>query len=325
MSRFVLTPTLALLLPLLLAACGETGGEAESAATDTGGAPAEVGADTSGMAADTQGMELSNIGLSTPESILYDEQSDVYLVSNINGGPLEKDGNGFIARIAPAGTVDSLHWIDGGADGVRLNAPKGMAIHGDTLFVADIDSVRAFDRATGQPYGARGVPDASFLNDLAVGPDGTLYVSDSGLNADFSSSGADAVYRFDGEEAVAVLDGTELSSPNGLVVVDSMLYMVPFGSPTIRGLRLGQQEAERLTGLPAGQLDGIVALDDGSLLVSSWEGQAVYRAWVSDRNAEVKIVVEGVPSPADIGYDTRRGRVLIPVFTEDRLVIRPVR
>lgn len=324
MNRSALTPALALLLPLFVAACGETGGDTDSGA-DTTGAPAQAVPDTQAMAADTQTMELSDIGLSTPESVLYDEQADVYLVSNIGGSPLEKDGNGFIARVAPDGTVDSLRWIDGGTEGVTLNAPKGMAFHGDTLFVADIDSVRAFHRGTGEALGARGVPDATFLNDLAVGPDGTLYVSDSGLEPDFSSSGTDAVYRFEGQRAVAVLEGTELSSPNGLVVVDSMLYMVPFGSPTIRGLRLGQQEAEQLTVLPAGQLDGVVALEDGSLLVSSWEGQAVYRARVDDPNAQVETVVEGIPSPADIGYDTRRDRILIPVFNEDRLVIRPLR
>ena len=44
-------------------------------------------------------------GFATPESVLYDVESDTYLVSNINGSPLAVDNNGFIWRIAPEGEV----------------------------------------------------------------------------------------------------------------------------------------------------------------------------------------------------------------------------
>src|SRR5690606_2020384 len=106
---------------------------------------------------------IADVGLQTPESVLYDELADIYIVANVNGAPLDRDGNGFISRIRPTGEVESLKWIDGAADGVTLNAPKGMAVHGDTLFVSDIDSVRAFHRTSGQPLGARGIAGATFL------------------------------------------------------------------------------------------------------------------------------------------------------------------
>src|SRR5438105_1560066 len=94
----------------------------------------------------------------TPESVLFDEQADVYLVSNVNGQPTVKDNNGFIARVRPDGHVDSLHFIQGGRGGVTLNAPKGMGIRGDTLFVADIDEVRMFSRTSGAPLGSMRIP-----------------------------------------------------------------------------------------------------------------------------------------------------------------------
>src|SRR5258708_11109132 len=131
----------------------------------------------------------------TPESVLYDVAADVYLVSNINGTPVAKDNNGFIPRVSPDGRVLALRFIEGGKNGATLNAPKGMGIHGDTLFVADIDAVRMFSRTTGAALGARAVPGATFLNDLDVAPDGAVYFSDSGLKPDFSSSGTHAVYR----------------------------------------------------------------------------------------------------------------------------------
>ena len=67
-------------------------------------------------------------GLNTPECAIHDEKADIYIVSNINGNPLGKDKAGFISRVAPSGEILELKWIDGGAEGVTLNAPKGLAI-----------------------------------------------------------------------------------------------------------------------------------------------------------------------------------------------------
>ena len=38
-------------------------------------------------------------GLANPESVLYDPQQDVYFISNINGGLLDRDNNGYISRV----------------------------------------------------------------------------------------------------------------------------------------------------------------------------------------------------------------------------------
>ncbi|MCY4074567.1 MAG: hypothetical protein OXH04_03950, partial [Acidobacteria bacterium] len=88
-------------------------------------------------------------GMATPESAVHDPEADVYLVSNINGGPGDVDDNGFITRLSPDGTITHLKWIDGEDPAVTLHAPKGSAIHGDRFYVADIDTVRVFDRTTG--------------------------------------------------------------------------------------------------------------------------------------------------------------------------------
>src|SRR5262249_57870813 len=70
---------------------------------------------------------VKDVGLATPESILYDAAADLYLVSNINGGPAEVDDNGFISRVTPDGKVAALKWIDGAKPDVKLHAPKGKA------------------------------------------------------------------------------------------------------------------------------------------------------------------------------------------------------
>src|SRR5256885_9286416 len=96
-------------------------------------------------------------GFQTPESVKWDSTQDVYFVSNVNGAPSAKDGNGYITRLGPAGMVMDSAFIKG------LNAPKGMALVHDTLWVADIDQVRGFEARTGAPGGAVSLPGAVFL------------------------------------------------------------------------------------------------------------------------------------------------------------------
>lgn len=304
---------LALVTVLALPACRERAPEAEQAA-DTAAAPPEAAS-----------FSVGDAGFQTPESVLHDAAADVYLVANINGSPLAKDDNGFISRLAPDGSVLALKWIDGAAADVELHAPKGMAIKGDTLFVADIDAVRLFHRETGAPLGSRTVAGATFLNDLAVAPDGTVYVTDSGFRAGaagFEPSGTDAVYRFGpGGTAQALAKDAALGGPNGIVADTAGLVVVTFGSGEVYRLDAAGARTD-LPRPPAGQLDGVVRLADASLLVSSWEGSAVYRLGA---DGAYTTAVEGVEAPADIGYDAGRGRLLIPLFNAHRLEIRTVR
>lgn len=220
------------------------------------------------------------VGFQSPESVLHDPTTDLYLVSNIQGDPLERDGNGFISRITPDGAVAELKWIDGKTTGVKLDAPKGMALVGDKLFVADIDTVRSFDRQSGKPLGDIAVPLATFLNDLTAAPDGTLFVSDTGFRkvqgtADPQKSGGDAIYAIDVQGRVSVLiKGPELGQPNGLLADDLGVWVASLDGEIYRVSRAGQRTA--VAALPGGGLDGLVRTASGRLIVSSWQTSTVY-------------------------------------------------
>jgi sugar lactone lactonase YvrE len=265
---------------------------------------------------------ITEAGFATPESVLYHAEADVYLVSNINGSPFETDGNGFISRVSPDGKVTELKWIDGARDNVQLDAPKGMAISDGILWVADVTVVRQFDAATGESKGEVKVPGASFLNGVTADGAGGVYVTDTGLDDKFAPSGTNAISQIskDGKVRTLISDKA-LSGPNGIVAGEAgSLWTVTFGSGELiqidaKGKR-GKTEK-----LPKGQLDGIVALEGGELLVSSWEGEAVYRG---TPGGEWKAVIEGVKSPADIGWDSKRRRVLIPGFQTNTVTIHPL-
>ena len=276
----------------------------------------------SGAMSQSGRLNVRGVGLQTPESVLYDAAADVYLVANINGNPTATDDNGFISRIAPSGRVLSLRWIDGRRGNVTLNAPKGMAIVGNTLYVADITAVRMFDRRTGRQRRSIAIAGSTFLNDMAAGRDGSVYVTDSGLNPDFSPNGTDAVYKIARNGNVtAVARGASLKGPNGVTVLrDGRVFVVTF-SQTGETYSLGMGgQPENVKTMPKGQLDGVIQTRSGALLISSWAASTVYRV---DRQGNVTVAVANVPSPADIGYDSRRQRVLIPIFMENRLVIVP--
>jgi len=255
---------------------------------------------------------------------VHDPEADVYLVSNISGNPTEADGDGFISRLNADGGLLELRWIDGARAGVTLNAPKGMALQGGSLFVADIDCVRIFDRATGRPTGEVCVPDATFLNDIAPDDQGTLFVTDSGLRGSADGlvpSGTDAVYRLSADGRMAqIAAGEWLGRPNGVAVGSRGIFVAGFGSGEVLQLAV---DGSHTTVLPASerQLDGVEFLDDGGFVFSSWGDQAVYH--VSGDGA-IRRWIEGLDAPADIGVDRTRNLVLIPQFNENRVVAYPL-
>lgn len=303
---------LVLIVPALPGCAGDSDiddePEAEAAATSTRTSPA-VG----------QGITVD--GFSAPESALHDPAADVYLVSNINGSPAAQDGNGFISRVSPDGEVLALRWIDGASDGVTLHAPKGMGLLGDTLIVADIDQVRLFDRVSGAPITAWAVDGATFLNDVAVSPRGTIYVSDTGVRfegGEPEDSGTSGIHAFAGDGSRRSLDTGDLAGINGLAAAGNRVYGVCYGSGRIFVIEDGT--LADLPELPGLGLDGIV-VDDHGLLISDWDTETVY---LLRDNGSVSAVVRNVPSPADIGIDRSRDRLLIPGLMTGQLLIAPL-
>ena len=256
----------------------------------------------------------------TPDSVLYDDAEDVYLVSNINGRPAEKDNNGYIAKMQPDGAVEP-GWIRGGTNGVTLHAPKGLAVDDRWLYVADIDVVRKFDRVSGAPAGAIAIEGASFLNDLSVAPDGELWITDTGLNPDFyTPSGTAAVYVLGADGVVRkVASGPDLGLPNGIVAREKGAYLVTFDT----GAWLQVDKKGRITELlrtEKGALDGLVRLPSGKWLCSSWGGRCLYEFNVQGGVSSVPSLE--VDQPADIGFDHKRGRVLIPLHGRNQVALR---
>ena len=263
-------------------------------------------------------------GLAGPESIVFDRVDDVYLVSNINGEPHTLDDNGFISRLAPDGTVLVERWIDGASPDVTLNAPRGLAIDRDTLYVVDQDALRRFDRRTGAPLGATPVPDPHVPNDVAVEKPGSVLVTETGIHLAPTGpvpEGTAVVWRFTGDAAPErVASGDALQGPNGIVVTDDGPVIASFLGHDL--YRLVDGRPVPIATLPGWQLDGLVELPDGSFLVTSWTVRGIYHVR-PDGSYVLAFHQSDLVSAASIEYDAGRHRLLVPLVLANLVRLEP--
>lgn len=292
---------------VVLAACGagEPAPEADSAPDVAAPALAPRGADTRLFAIE---------GFSGPEAVKYDPVHDVYLVSNFGDADDDQANDGFLSRVsAEDGTIEALRWAVGDDDR-PLQEPRGMALAGDTLWVADARGLHAFDRTSGAQLRFVDLTalEPGFLNDVAVAPGG-VYVTDTGTSR---------LIHLTDDGGEVVVEGEALGPPNGVTwdAASGRLILVPWqgGGDSIRAWDPVSRTLSIVGRTPGGRFDGVEVVD-GALVVASQADSALHVV----RNG-AGAPFQRVPGrPADIAVDTRRARIAVPYIALDRVDVFP--
>jgi sugar lactone lactonase YvrE len=234
--------------------------------------------------------------LRVPESVLFDAGRKALYVSNIDGKSDGKDGEGFISQLTTDGKIKNLKWVTG------LDAPKGLGMVGNNLYVADLTAVVIIDIPSGKITDRIELNGAIFLNDVTTTKDGTVYISDSTTGKIFSIKDKKQALYF---------ESTEFTRINGLLALKDGLYVADFGSGV--NFKLSADKKLSKFSETAQGADGVVHVGKNEYIVSSWHGELYY---VNAKGESTKILdtKDQKISAADIEYDPKTMTVFVPTF-----------
>ena len=249
--------------------------------------------------------------LQQPESVIYDAQRGILYVSNVNGPPTEKNGEGFLSRVTLDGVIADLKWLDG------LNGPKGMAILGDSLYVADIDQLVEIDIASGTVANRYVAADAVFLNDVAGRPRWFhLRIRH------------DDRYHHATQRRGNSKNGCKVricSRPNGLTISGDDLIVGAWGirsegfATEVPGHLLVVSLEDKsirnfADGSPMGNLDGVESDGQGGYYLTDWMLGSLLHV---DADGKVTQLLDLNMGSADLGVILDKGIVLIPMMNDN--------
>jgi hypothetical protein len=251
-------------------------------------------------------------GFDAPKSVLYDARTDSYFVSSMNGDPLARDGNGYISQVAVDGRLIKKDWFAG------LNAPKGMAIYGNDLFVADIDQLVVIHKLKATLRGRHPALPSKYLADVAADNVGRIYVTDL-LD--------DAIYRLDQGIFGKWLGSARLMAPNAIKVVKDELWVASWGR-IVRGMetnepgrllavKLETQEIRDVGRYPIGNLDGFEPVGDERYFVTDAKAGGLMMVDQYGRSQVIAALPQG---SGDMGFNPLLKQLVIPLMASGKIV-----
>lgn len=239
-------------------------------------------------------------GLRTPESVLYDPSEKILYISNINEKPWEKDNNGYVTRHKQEGDIINYDWVK------EMSAPKGMGLLPGKLYVTNIDEVVEIDIEDSKITHRFKHPKAVHLNDIAIGADGRIFVSDSKGDCIFEIANG----------VMDVLYQSEEGPTNGIFYETGRLLC---GQEN----RLAALDLTTKTMITlfddTGPIDGLEGVGDSTYLISDWTGHV----HLIQQGQPKVLLFDGTPiefNAADIEFDPYERILYIPTFNKNSVL-----
>ena len=241
--------------------------------------------------------------LKTPECATYDAERNIFYVSNLNRDN-ETENDGFISLVNVDGSVKVEKWVEG------LTSPLGNYFYNDHLFVNDGGNIIKIEIESGKIIERFAVEGASSLNGIDIDEAGNIYAADSRGNKIFKISQKG--------ETTLLYEGEDLKGPNGVSVRDNELIIASFSGNSLLSLNLQNKKITTLVE-DIGRVDGIIQLEGGHFITSSWSGEVYF---ISNDLKKQKILdTSGEKiNAADMGYIPEENLLIIPTFFDNRLM-----
>ncbi len=236
--------------------------------------------------------------IAIPESVLPDFKKKILYVSLIDGGAWDADGKGGIAVLDVAGKVVNNNFITG------LNAPKGLGMFGNKLYVADINEVVIIDIKKGKVDKKIAIDGASGLNDITVTDKGVVFVSDSRTAR---------IWKLENDLPVLYLEN--MKGVNGLKAVKDDLFILS-GKNFIKAN--AEKKLTTIVELPQSG-DGLEPIGNGDFIATAWSGYIYY----VHADGKFETLLDShldKMNTADIGYDPIKKIVYVPTFNAKKIV-----
>ena len=230
-----------------------------------------------------------------PETVLA-LPDDTLLVSNVCD--FREQGNGFLTLLAGNGDVIAWKHVE------NLDAPLGMALVNEKVFVVDNNQVKIFSWPDFEILETIKL-EMTVANDLAVTPDETIYVTDTAKNF---------VMRVDGDRNQEWLTGKDqFPGANGIAVKGQYLFV---GGQRLWKVDLETESIKTIGPEWLADIDGIEFEENEVLQVTPVGGPLVRLL----ANGETQILGgEGVGS-ANHGYAPSLGLALIPTGFDNQVI-----
>ncbi len=249
--------------------------------------------------------------LMTPQSFIVSPSGEHYFIANANGEPGKQDNNGFISKLDIDGKPIDLHFINGGSRGTILHSPNGMAIVGETLYVADLDTIRGFDINTG--HATLTLAFSQFhlteLTDLIADGAGQLFVLDTEGNA---------IYQIDTTQDHLIslyIQNDRLASPRGLAVhpKTGRLVVVSLDDGTVLEIAQDLSITELISNsFFSGKFQHLSGVDFDQFGNMYLADLTAGKIWRVQPDQKMRPVAEFLISPISVKIDRKKHMILVP-------------
>src|SRR5215510_922939 len=253
------------------------------------------------------------------ESCSYDAERGVIVVPNRGVPQTVQVNNGWVSFINHDGSVHTARWIGVQNPPQRssltpplvLNEPYGSGIVNGMLYVADLDGgttpndpqvavIRRFNLHTGAPAGETRVERSTWINDIAVASDGTIYGTQTGDRGDNADPKTWQVLKISPTGEISLfVQGAPLKWPNGIALDgQGNVVVVNTGDSAVMTFSPAGKLLKTETAAQAGS-DGLVIMRDGTKYVSSVVNGGVSRI---RPGKAAELIAKNVPNAASMCY-----------------------